>query len=77
MNAQFVYAKAKKILTILNQFVSEGFQTNSNKVHTEDTNGNVGLGISIDHLEVRKAMLEADMIKAKALNMIRLRESLR
>lgn len=77
MNAQFVYAKVKKMLTILNQFVSEGFVTDPNEVHKEDTDGNVGLGISINHLEVKKAMLEADIMKAAALNMVRLRESLR
>jgi len=72
-----------KTLTILNQYVSEILAARPNEVLIEDANESVGLGVGTNQeialvsLEVKKAMLEAERRKAEALNMMRLRETLR
>lgn len=86
MYTQVVYENgilSTRIMTILNQYLSERFAARPNEVLIEDADGNVGLGISADQeimlvsFEVKKAMLEAEIRKARALDMLRLRETLR
>ena len=67
----------------LNQRVSERLTTKHNEVFVEDTNKSMGLSaitgqeIKPVFFDVKKAMLEAERRKAEALNMLRLRETLR
>lgn len=86
MYAQVVYENGilrPHIMTILNQYLSERFATSPNEVLIENANKNVGLGIRSDQkimpisFDVKKAMLEAERRKAEALNMLRLKETLR
>ena len=87
MYAQVVYENSilgpPRILRILNQYVSERFETRPDEVLIEDANESVGLGIGADQeimpisYEVKRAMLEAERRKAEALNMLRFKETLR
>lgn len=87
MYARFVYENSilgpPKILEILNQYVSQRSAIRPNEVLIEDAKENVGLGIGADQeimpisFDVKKAMLEAERRKAEALNMMRLKETLR
>jgi len=67
----------------LNQCVDERLTTKHNAVSLEGTNKSTGLNaitcqeIKPVSFDVRKAMLEAERRKAEALNMLRLRETLR
>ena len=67
-----------KLLTILNQYISEVTVT-----QIEEYNERVDPGIEVEQelaplsFEVKTAMLTAENRKAEALNMLRLRETLR
>ncbi|MDH5451481.1 MAG: hypothetical protein OEX77_11430 [Candidatus Bathyarchaeota archaeon] len=82
MHSQVMYENSiiepSKLRKILNQYVSEVSVT-----QLKEDNERVGLGIEADQefaplsFEVKKAMLNAESRKAEALNMLRLRETLR
>ncbi|MDH5450062.1 MAG: hypothetical protein OEX77_04025 [Candidatus Bathyarchaeota archaeon] len=92
MNTQIVYEHSmlglQNVLTYqmhirLNQCVNEKLATKLNAVFVEGTNKSMGLNaitgqeIKPVFFDVKKAMLEAERRKAEALNMLRLRETLR
>lgn len=86
MYMRFVYENSvgqpPKILAILNQYVSEMLAKPA-ELHIEDSDESQGFStgsnqeIALPSFEVRKAMLQAERRKAEALNMLRLKETLR
>lgn len=85
MYTRFVYENSilgPRIMKILNQYVSEIF-AETYELHIEDSDKNLGFSIGSNQeialvsLEAKKAMLEAERRKAEALNMMRLKETLR
>jgi hypothetical protein len=69
-------------MTILNKYVSE-ILAETYELYIEDSDKSLGFSIGSNQeialvsLEVKKAMLEAERRKAEALNIIRLKETLR
>jgi len=92
MNTQIVYEHsmlglqdvlAHQMHIRLNQCVNERLTTKHNAVSVEGNNKSTGLNaitgqeVKPMFFDVKKAMLEAERRKAEALNMLRLRETLR
>jgi len=74
----------KQLIYVSHNHQTNGrFVTKSHEVPTDYANESVGLGIGTEQevmpvfIDVTKIMLEAERKKAEALNMLRLRETLR
>jgi len=86
MYTQFVYENSAgeppRILVILNQYISE-ILAKPAELHSEDSDESLDFStgsnqeVVLQSFEVRKAMLQAERRKAEALDMLRLKETLR